>query len=93
LKTGCALSQVVEPVVEYRVTDAQVTGQRRQRGFGEDLADQAHVLVDQDVVAVADRDAGGLLAAMLLGEEPEVGEPGDLFPGRPDTEETAFLFR
>ena len=51
------------------------------------------VLVDQDVVAVADRDAGRLLPAMLLGEETEVGEPRDVVARRPDAEESAFLFR
>ena len=44
----------------------------------EDLRDEAHVLVDQDLRAVADRDAGRLLAAVLEGVEPEVGELRDL---------------
>ena len=49
--------------------------------------DQAHVLVDQDLAAVADRDAGGLLAAVLQGVETEVGELGDVLAGGPDAED------
>ena len=39
------------------VADREVALQRGQRGLVEDLRDQAHVLVDQDLAAVADRDA------------------------------------
>ena len=67
--------------------------QRVERGLVEDLRDQAHVLVDQDLFAVADRDAGGLLAAVLERVEPEVGELGDLFTGRPDAEDPARVLR
>ena len=40
------------------VTDGHVPMQRLQAGLGEYLRDQAHVLVDDDVGAVADRDPG-----------------------------------
>ena len=63
--------------------------ERAERGLVEDLGDQAHVLEDEDLGAVADRDAGGLLAAVLQGVEPEVGELGDLFAGSPDAEDAA----
>ena len=39
--------------------------------------------------ALADRDAGGLLAAVLQRVEAEVGELGHLLAGGPDTEDTA----
>ena len=55
--------------------------QRVQRGLVEDLGDQAHVLVDQDLLAVADRDSRRLLAAVLQRVEAEVGELGDFLAG------------
>ena len=60
-----------------------------ERGLVEDLRDQAHVLVDQDLAAVADRDAGRLLAAVLQGVEAEVGQLGDVLAGGPDAEDAA----
>ena len=75
------------------VADRQVAVERRQRGLVEDLADQPEVLVDEDVVTVADRDAGGFLTAVLLREESEVREPCDVLAGSPYAEEPAFLFR
>jgi len=47
------------------VRDGDVTTQRGERRLIEDLGDKAHLLVDDDPPAVADRDAGRLLAAML----------------------------
>ena len=64
-----------------------------RRALVEDLGDQAHVLEDEDLAAVADRDAGGLLAAVLQGVEPEVGELGDLLAGGPDAEDAAGVLR
>ena len=64
-----------------------------ERGLVEDLRDQAHVLVDQDLAAVADRDAGRLLAAVLQGVEPEVGELGDVLARGPDAEDAAGVLR
>jgi hypothetical protein len=45
------------------------------------------------MLAIGDRHAGGLLAAVLLREETEIDEPGDIFARRPDAEEAALLFR
>ena len=70
-----------------------VPWQRVQGRLVEDLADQAHVLVDQDLLAVADGDAGGLLAAVLQGVEAEIGELGDLLAGGPDAEDAAGVLR
>ncbi len=64
-----------------RVPDRDVALERCQRGLVEDLGDQAHVLVDEDLAAVADRDAGRLLAAVLQGVEAVVGQLGDVLPG------------
>ena len=94
LNTGWALSHVVEPVVEYRVwpiarSPCSVVSVASLNTW----LDEPEILVDEDVVAVADRDAGRLLASMLLGEESEVGQPRDVVAGRPDPEESAFLFR
>ena len=72
-----------------RVADGEVTLERLERGVVEDLRDQAHVLVDQDLAAVADRDAGGLLAAVLQRVEAEVDELGDFLARRPDAEHAA----
>ncbi len=69
-----------------RVADREVALERLQRRVVEDLRDQAHVLVDQDLPAVADRDARGLLAAVLQGVEAEVDELGDVLAGSPDPE-------
>lgn len=69
------------------MADRQVALERLQRGLVEDLRDQAHVLVDQDLAAVADRDAGRLLAAVLQRVETEVGQLGDVLPRSPDTED------
>ena len=75
------------------VPDGQVAVERRQRGLVEDLADQAELLVHEDVVPVADRDAGRFLAPVLLGEQTEVREAGDVLAGSPYAEEPTFLFR
>ena len=75
------------------VTDGDVALEGLQRGLVEDLRDQAHVLVDQDLPAVAHRDAGRLLAAVLEGVEPEVGQLGDVLARRPDPEDAAGVLR
>ena len=75
------------------MADGQVALQGGQVALVEDLGDQAHVLVDHDLVAVADRDAGRLLAAVLQGVEAEVGELGDLLAGGPDPEDAAGVLR
>ncbi|GAB2583234.1 hypothetical protein GCM10027168_14980 [Streptomyces capparidis] len=71
------------------MADGQVPAQGAEGGLVEDLGDQAHVLEDQDLGAVAHRDARGLLSAVLQRVKPEVGEFGDLFSRGPDTEDAA----
>ena len=71
------------------MADREVALERLEGGLVEDLGDQAHVLVDQDLAAVADRDAGRLLAAVLQGVEAEVGELGDVLARGPDPEDAA----
>ena len=75
------------------VADRDMAPQARQGRLVEDLGDQAEVLVDDDPVAVADRDAGGLLAAVLQRVQAEVGQLGDLLAGRPDPEHAALVLR
>ena len=73
--------------------DRDVALQGGESGLVEDLADQAEVLVDEHERAVADRDAGGFLAAVLQRVEAEVGELGDLLARRPDAEDAARVLR
>ena len=75
------------------MTDRDVALERGQRRFVERLADQTHVLVDQDLAAVADRDASRLLPPVLQSVEPEIGEFGNLFPGSPDPEDATSVLR
>ena len=72
---------------------SEIPVERRQGRFVEDLADQPEVLVDEDVRPVGNRDPGGFLPSVLLGEKTEVREPGNLVAGCPYAEEPAFLFR
>ena len=76
-----------------RVPDRQVALEGVERGLVEHLRDQAHVLVDQDLAAVAHRDAGRLLAAVLQGVQAEVGELGDVLAGGPDAEDATGVLR
>ena len=75
------------------MADGDMPPQRVERGLVEHLRDQAEVLVDQHRRAVADRDAGRLLATMLKRIEAEVGELGDLLAGGPDAEDSARVLR
>src|SRR5690606_31885228 len=54
---------------------------------------EAHVLEDQDLLAVARGDARGLLAAVLQRVEAEVRELGDLLARREDAEHAALVLR
>src|SRR6185436_9037387 len=51
------------------------------------------VLVDQDLAAVAHRDAGGRLAAVLEGVQAEVGQLRDLLAGGPHPEDATRVLR
>ncbi len=71
------------------VTDGQVALERGDATLVEHLGDEAHVLRHGDGLAVAHRDAGRLLAAVLQGVEPQVGEVGDVLTGRVHAEHAA----
>jgi hypothetical protein len=73
------------------VTDRDMTLERTERGLVEDLGHKAHVLEDEDLGAIADRDSRGFLTPMLEGVEPEVSELGDLFARSPDTEDATSV--
>src|SRR5258708_729786 len=67
--------------------------ERIEHGLVEDLRYQAHVLEHDDPGAVADREAGRLLAAMLQRVQAEVGKLGHVLARRPDTENPAGIPR
>ena len=73
------------------MADGQVALEGRQLALVEGVGDQAHVLDDGDGVAVADRHASRLLAAVLQGVEAEVGQLGDGVAGGVDPEDAAGL--
>ena len=58
------------------VADGERARQFREHGLGEDVGHVAHGLVGVDLLAVGSADARALLAAMLHGVEPEIGELG-----------------
>ncbi len=70
------------------VTDRHAAEHAAELFLVEDAGDQPHLTMAVDVAAVADREPGALLTAMLQRVEAEVGEPGDVFarcvdPGNP----------
>ncbi|GGW02005.1 hypothetical protein GCM10010230_34060 [Streptomyces narbonensis] len=73
------------------MTDRDMTLEGAERGLVEDLGHEAHVLEDEDLGAVANRDTRGFLAPMLEGVEPEVRELCDLFTRSPDTEDATSV--
>ena len=73
------------------MADREMALQRLESRLVEHLRDQTHVLVDQDLAAVADGDAGRLLATVLQGIQTEVGELGDVLSGGPDSEDTTGI--
>ena len=67
--------------------------ERLQLLLVEDLGDEAEVAQGRDVAALAGRDPGRLLAAVLERVEAEVGEPRDVVSGRVDAEHAALVAR
>ena len=63
------------------VADGEVAVQPRQGAVVEHAGDEALVLDDREQLAVADRHARGLLAAVLQGEQRQVGEVGHRLAG------------
>ena len=70
-----------------------VTAQRGQRRLVEDLRDEAHLLVHDNPVPVADGDAGRFLAPVLQGLQAVVRELRDVLARRPDSEDSAAVAR
>jgi hypothetical protein len=75
------------------VAHRDVPGQAGEHLLVEHLTDQPEVLEHQHLRAVRDRDAGGLLAAVLERVKAEVGQLRDLLAGCPDAEDAALLTR
>ena len=67
--------------------------QRAQLLLVEDLRDEPQVAHGHDLAGVARGDARRLLAAVLEGEEREVGEPRDVGLRRVDAEDAALVAR
>ena len=89
-KVGWAFSQIEDAAGGVAaVPDGDVPAQRVQHRLVEDLRNEAHVLVDDDAVPVADRDPGRLLAAVLERVQAEVGELGDFLVRGPGAEHAA----
>lgn len=74
-----------------RVAHRYVSLEGGQGGLIKDIGYEAHVLEDDDAVIIAHRNAGGLLAAVLQGEETKVGQLGDFLPGSPNAIDAAFF--
>ena len=75
------------------VADREVALQRGEPALVEHLGDEAHVLRHGDRLAVAHRDAGGLLAAVLEREQAEVGQLRDRLAGAVHAEDAAGVAR
>ena len=72
-----------------RVPDRDLAGERRELLLVEDLRHEAHLAQHRDAPALGDGDPGGLLAAMLEREEPEVRQAGDVALAGADAEDAA----
>src|SRR5207344_3196670 len=70
------------------VADGEVALERGDATLVEHLGDEAHVLRHGDGLAVAHRDAGRLLTAVLQCVEAQVGEVGDVLAGGIHAEHT-----
>ena len=76
------------------VPDCLITGERGEGFRGENLGEQADILVDPRALTVGDRNARRFLTAMLQGEEPEEGQLGRFFAaGRGYGDHPAFFAR
>ena len=62
-----------------------------QAGRAEDLRDQPDILMHAHGHTIRDGNAGGLLAAVLEGEQAEVGHGGNIFIRGKDTDEAALF--
>ena len=92
---GWAFSQIVEPGRRIAAMgDRQLAAQARQPALVEDRADHPEVLVEHQLLAVADRQPGRFLAAVLEREQAERGDRRGLGrladpAGRPRTRRTS----
>ena len=86
---------VLEPVRSgrrvARVTEREVPGQALECVGIKGLRHQAHILVHPHDVAVAGRDPGALLPAVLQRIKAEIGQIGNVLSDRVDAEETTFF--
>ena len=75
------------------VADGHLALQRREVRVGEDLGHEAEVLAHEDARAVAHRDAGALLTAVLQRVQAKVGHAGNVAVGCPDADDAALVMQ
>ena len=73
------------------VSHRKLAGECGEIGIGKHLAAKAQVLANHDGAAVAHRDTGRLLAAMLQGAQAKVRQTRDVALWRPNAKDTALL--
>ena len=67
--------------------------QRSERAFIEHLGNQAQVFRNRYGVAIAHRNAGAFLAAMLQGLQAKAGQPRDIIGGGVHSKHRALFFK
>jgi hypothetical protein len=75
------------------VADRHLTLKRAQLLLVEHLRDEPEVAHGHDLAGVGSGDPGRLLAAVLKGEQREIGEPCDVTLGGEDAEDAALVTR
>src|SRR6202035_1414125 len=74
-----------------RVPDGDVALETVDDLLVEHLRDEPHLLADANLAAVADRDTGGLLSAMLQRVQAEIRQVGDVLARVEHPENATFL--
>ena len=82
--TGCRVA---------RMADGEIAAQGIKTRLGEHLRDEPHVLVDEDLGAIAHGNPCGLLPAVLECIEAEVGQLRHVVTRSPDPEDSAGVLR
>jgi len=72
------------------MTDSQVAWETLQDAFAEDIGNQAHLLVDDDLLTVSGDNARTFLAAVLQGVQAKINELGGVLMAE-DSADAAFM--
>ncbi|GAB3945575.1 hypothetical protein GCM10028828_16060 [Corynebacterium tapiri] len=73
------------------MADGYIALQGSEHRLVENLGNQSGFLEHHDAVAIAHRDSGAFLTAVLQSEESKVGELGYFLAWGPDSENSAFF--